>query len=154
MQIYIYISFARFWTKGFSIFVNTPFADLVACYASFAKSNSESILSVASGRCTYQLSNAHAEVSSWTFSLILLHHLELPFFNCSLIRYASHVLNVWEMNLFAFWLIQISRGWNFLVKLCGTITNLQSFFKHDDLISALSCLLKVYVTINEYCSFR
>ena len=50
-----------------------------------------------------------------------------PFFNCSLIRSAYYVSNLWEKKFFAFWLIEISRGWNLLIKLCSTITNSQSF---------------------------
>ena len=76
-----------------------------------------------------------------------------PFFNCLLIRSVYHLLNLWGMNFFAFWFIEIPRCWISLLKLGGTITNSQSFFKHNALISALSWPLKVSITINECCSF-
>ena len=80
---------------------------------------------------------------TWSYTILI----------CSLIRSAYLVLNLWEMKFFAFWLTEISRSWNLFVKLYGTITNTQSFFKHNALISKLSWRLKVPITINEFCSF-
>ena len=72
-----------------------------------------------------------------------------PYDNCLLTLSAYHVLNLFEINFFADWLMLISKGWNLFVRLCGTITNSQLFFAHNRFISLLSWPSKVSMIIEE-----
>ena len=128
MQICINILFARFSVEGFSILVNISFADLAASVMP-ALSNPCRIDSFCRFRyvCISTIERVCKDFKSDIFIYTLTSPRATPFFNCSLIRSAYYVLNLWEKKVFAFWLIEISRGWNLLIKLCSTITNSQSF---------------------------
>ena len=77
-----------------------------------------------------------------------------PFDNCLLTLPAYHALNLFEINFFADWLMPISKGWNLLARLCGTITDSQLFFEHNCFISSLSWPLKVSIIIEGALVFR
>ena len=62
------------------------------------------------------------------------------------------VLNWFETNFFAFWLIVKSSGWILFVKLWGTMSNSHLFSKHKGLTSSLSWPLKVSLMMSENCS--
>ena len=74
---------------------------------------------------------------------------DFPFVSWRITLSAYHLLNWFEINFFAFWLMVKSSGWNLFVKLCGTMTNWQLFSKHKYLIPSLSWPLKVSIMISK-----
>ena len=82
---------------------------------------------------------------SLNFRRSLTFHGDFSFVSWRFTLSAYHLLNWFETNFFDFWLKVKSSGWNLFVKLWGTITNLQLFSKHENLISLL------FIMISENC---
>ena len=95
---------------------------------------------------------AYSGFRLFNFRETLISPASFPFVSWRLTLSEYHLLNWFETNLFAFYLIVKSSGWSLLVKLWGTMTNLQLVSNHNDLISSLSWPLKVSIMITENCS--
>ena len=140
-------------SKGFSTRVKTSFAHVVA---SLIHAASKPLIMESFWRLRWlYVSSIHR---TWRgFKSVNLRDTltspgATPFDNCLLTLSAYHVLNLFEINFFADWLMLIFKGWNLLVRLCGTITNSQLFFAHNRFISSLPWPLKVPIIIKEHWS--